>query len=176
MTTDSQRKSEFYRSFKDSIDKLGSYANDPLLNRLFFSHVISVMEKYLSDLFIHEISEDIIKLKRLANKNKFTEQKLGVAFALNNSVSDWIIDPMKKMVWHRLNDIQSLYKDVLDVRFEIERPVIDAMDLRHDLVHRNGFDIEGNVISVSEEELSNLISTINQFISKIDDEYLIRGN
>lgn len=172
MTTDIQRKSGFYRSFKDSMDRLGSYSCDPLLNLLFFSHVISVMEKYLYDLFIHEISENSTKLKRLANQNKFKEQKIGVAFALNNSVSDWIIDTMKKMVWHRLNDIQILYKDVLGIRFELERSVIDAINKRHDLVHRNGFDTEGNAVSVSEEELSNLISTIDQFISKIDHEYI----
>jgi len=172
MPTDIQRKSEFYVSFKDSIDGLRGYSSDSLLNRLFFSHVISVMEKYLYDIFIHEISEDSTKLKRLANQNKFKEQKIGVAFALNNSVANWIIDTIKKMVWHRLNDIQILYKDVLGIRFELERSVIDAINKRHDLVHRNGFDTDGNAVSVSEEELSNLISTIDQFISRIDDEYI----
>ena len=161
MTTDAQIKSEFYRAFKNSMDHLKAYPSDPLLNQLFFSHIISVMEKYLYDLFIHEISEDNKKLRRLANQNKFKEQKLGVAFALNHSVADWIIDTMKKMVWHRLNDIQILYKEVLNVSFELELPVIDAIRKRHDLVHRNGFDMEGNIVSISEEGLGTLISTID---------------
>jgi hypothetical protein len=129
------------------------------------------MEKYLYDIFIHEISTNNHKLRALANQNKFKEQKLGVAFALNNSVSSWIIDTMIKMVWHRLNDIQILYKDVLGITFELERPILDAITKRHHLVHRNGVDFEDNPISVSKDELYNLIAVVDSFILKIEKEY-----
>jgi len=171
MTIDTQGRSDFYNSSESDLNALTNFKNNPLINRLLFAHAISIMEKYLYDLFIHEISTDNEKLKRLANQNKFKEQKLGVAFALNNSVSDWIINTMKKMVWHRLNDIQIFYKDVLGISFELERPLIDAINKRHHLVHRNGFDLEGNVVSISYADLENLITTINRFISKIDEKY-----
>ena len=171
MTTDIQGRSGFYNSFESELNALKTYQNDPLINRLLFSHTISIMEKYLSDLFIHEISFNDVKLKRLANQNKFKEQKLSVAFALNNSVSDWMINTMKKIVWHRLNDIQILYKDVLGISFELEHPVIDAINKRHHLVHRNGYDLEGNLVSISDNDLENLITTIKKFIAKIDEKY-----
>jgi hypothetical protein len=73
MNISHQNKSPFYRSFKSDIDALLRVQNDPLLNRLVFSHAITVMEKYLYDVFIHEISSDPTKLQRLANENKFKE-------------------------------------------------------------------------------------------------------
>ncbi len=112
MTTDIQGRSSFYHSFESDLNALKTYDSDSLINRLLFSHTVSIMEKYLCNVFIHEISTDNVKLKQLANQNKFKEQKLGVAFVLNNSVSDWIIDTMKRMVWHRLNDVQIFYKKI----------------------------------------------------------------
>jgi len=172
MNTNHQNQSPFYQSFKADIDALSGIQNDSLLNRLVFSQTITVMEKYLYDVFIHEISSDPAKLQRLANENKFKEQKLAVAFALNNNVSDWIVDTMKKMVWHRLNDIHILYKNVLSITFNLKRPVIDAINKRHHLVHRNGFDIQGNVVSVTKGELNALFSVVDDFISNIDDAYM----
>lgn len=171
MTTETKGRSIFYKSFKSDLNAVGKYQNDPLINQLFFSHTITIMEKYLYDLFIHEISTNEAKLKRLANQNKFKEQKLGVAFALNNSVSDWIINTVKQIVWHRLNDIQSFYRDVIDISFDVDRLVIDAINKRHHLVHRNGFDLEGNTISISDSDLNNLINIIDRFISDIDKKY-----
>ncbi len=171
MTTDTQGRSGFYNAFKSDLNALRNYQNDPLINRLLFSHAISIMEKYLYDLFIHEISTNEAKLKRLANQNKFKEQKLGVAYALNNSVSDWMIDTMKRMVWHRLNEIKVFYRDVLDISFELKRPMLDAINKRHHLVHRNGFDLEGNPVSISDGDLNTLIVAIDGFISQIDEKY-----
>ena len=172
MTAETPRQSDFYLSFESDLRKLATYHDDPLMNRLLFSHVITIMEKYLSDLFIYEISNNDGKLKRLANQNKFKVQKVTVEFALNNSVPNLIIDAMKRMVWHRLNDIQVFYKEVLGIPFELERDVINAINKRHHLVHRNGFDFEGNTVPVNDEELRTLISMIDEFISNIDEKYI----
>jgi hypothetical protein len=79
---------------------------------------------------------------------------------------------MKKMVWHRLNDIQILYKNVLIITFDLERPIINSINKRHHLIHRNGFDLQGNTVPVTQGELNALFSAIDNFISKIDDKYM----
>lgn len=94
-----------------------------------------------------------------------------VAFALNHSVSDWIIAAMRSMVWHRLSEVRIFYKNVLGIGFDIERPVLDAIKKRHDLVHRCGFDLAGLSVSVSHQELGDLMVIIDDFVRKIDLAY-----
>jgi hypothetical protein len=171
MSTDSQTGSQFYQSFKSNLEALRCFPEDLLLNRLLFSQIITLLEKYLLDVFIHEITTNTTKLQTLANHNKFREQKLGIAFALNNSVRDWIIDTMRKMVWHRLNDVQILYKAVLGITFELERPIIEAINKRHDLIHRNGFDLRGNNVPVTHADLCGLINAVDSFVINIDEKY-----
>ena len=78
---------------------------------------------------------------------------------------------MKQLVWHRLNDIQIFYKNVLGIAFDLERPIMDAINKRHHIVHRNGFDLDNNAISVSDHDLTNLILAVDNFILKIDAQY-----
>jgi hypothetical protein len=42
------------------------------------------------------------------------------------------------------------------------------IDCRHDLVHRNGKDKEGNVIEITEEKIMVAKKEINTFIDNID--------
>lgn len=172
MNTSTQGRSQFYHSFRTDIDALAGIEGSPLLNRMAFSQAITVMEKYLYDVFLSEISSNDRKLQRLANENRFKEQKLSVAFALNNSVGDWMIRSMRMMVWHRLNDVQIIYKNVLGLVFEIERPVIDAINRRHHLVHRNGFDLRGEAINITESDLCALFRSLDDFVSTIDEAYM----
>lgn len=153
------------------MDALSRVQDDPLLNKLVFSHAVTILEKYLCDLFIHNLSSDPEMLRRLANENMFREQRVGVVFALNNCISDWMIKAMKRLVWHRLNDIQILYKNVLLITFDLDRSILDAINKRHHLVHRNGFDWEGNAVSVVQRDLDVLFSDIDEFVSRIDRQY-----
>ena len=95
-----------------------------------------------------------------------------VAFALNHSVSDWVVAAMKSMVWHRLSEVRIFYKNVLGISFDIERPVLDAIKKRHYLVHRCGFYLAGLSVSVSEQALDDLRVTIDSFVRKIELAYL----
>ncbi len=171
MTIETEEFSRFYLDFREGVEQINAYSSDIFLNKLFFSQLISLMEKYLSDVFIYEISHDETLLKKLANENKFKAQSLPVAFALNHSVSDWIVAAMKSMVWHRLSEVRIFYKNVLGISFDIERPVLDAIKKRHDLVHRCGFDLAGLSVSVSEQELDDLRVTVDNFVRKIDLAY-----
>ncbi len=49
--------------------------------------------------------------------------------------------------------------------------LIDAIK-RHHIVHRNGFDMDGNHIATSTRELNELIHKIDSFILDIDKKYL----
>ena len=129
------------------------------------------MEKYLYDLFIHEISTDRAALIKLGSQNKFRTESLKIPYLLQNSVENFIINAVKNFVWHRLNDVDVFYKNVIGVTFNINRHLLSKLKTRHDIVHRNGFDLEGNTVTISNEELMDCITTITSFIMDIDKKY-----
>lgn len=147
-------------------------ARDPFLNRLYFAHAVTLMEKYLSDVLLSEIRASPTALKRLANMPKFRDQCLPIPQALNTSVSDYIVRGMQNEVWHRLNDVQAVYSATLRVDFQIPKFLRDAIIKRHHIIHRNSTDLQGNAVAVTDDEVLSLYSELTRFLKDIDRKYL----
>ncbi|CAN2040781.1 RiboL-PSP-HEPN domain-containing protein [Candidatus Magnetomoraceae bacterium gMMP-15] len=172
MNSNQTDHSEFYNEFQNGIRKIISQTNnDKFHNKLYYSNVISLMEKYLYDLFIYKIKSDRNALVTLGTQNKFNNVSLKIPYLLHNSVEEFIINAMKNIVWHRLNDIDVFYKKVLRIQFNLNREILNILKTRHDIVHRNGFDLDGNMVEITDQKLETCINLINQFILDIDKKY-----
>ena len=171
MTSDQYAPSNFFVEYQSGIDIIVNQSGDDFHNKLYFSNVVSLMEKYLYDLFVHEISNDRTALVKLGSQNKFKSESLKIPFFLQNRVEDFIINSVKNLVWHRLNDVDVLYKNVLGIHCNISKKLLEKLKVRHDIVHRNGFDLDGNSIVIPNTYLSECISDINIFIKGIDKKY-----
>lgn len=171
MTTSSYQPSSFFQQFKTDIETLDTSLQDPLHNKLYFAHCITLMEKYLSDLFIHEVTTNRESLIKVGLLNKYKDQTIKVGYLLHNSVEDYIIDSLKKMLWHRINDADVLYKHVLGITFNKSRNLTTLINLRHDIVHRNGHDYDGNSINITDEKLACCVNEITSFTQDIDRKY-----
>jgi len=176
MTSSQYTPSSFFEEYKSGIDCISSQNRDDFHNKLYFSNVISLMEKYLYDLFIYEISNDRVALVKLGTQNRFKLESLKIPYLLHNCVEDFIINSMKNLVWHRLNDVDVFYKNVLNIPFNINSNLLGKLKVRHDIVHRNGYDLNGNKVEISDHELDDCISTTNTFIKDIDKKYQSKKN
>lgn len=161
----------FFVEFESGINCIRGQNGDNFHNKLYFSNVVSLMEKYLYDLFIHEISTDRVAMVKLGSQNKFKSEALKIPWLLHNRVEDFIINATKNLVWHRLNDVNVLYKSVLDIPFEINGTILKILKTRHDIVHRNGYDLEGVCSDISGQELTDCIDIITKLIRDIDKKY-----
>ena len=168
--------SRFFDEYKYGIDCINSQNRDNFHNQLYFSNVISLMEKYLYDLFLYEITNDRIALVKLGSQNKFKSESLKIPYLLHNCVEDFIINSMKNLVWHRLNDVDVFYKNVLNISININSNLLGKLKIRHDIVHRNGCDINDNKVKISDHGLDDCISTIDIFIKDIDKKYQSKKN
>ncbi len=173
MPSESYLASKFYQNYQIGINNIKSQNKDFFHNKLYFSHVISLLEKYLHDLFIHEISSNRNALIKLASHNNFRGQSLKIPFLLHNKVEDYMIHAMKNFVWHRLNDVDAFYKNVMGIQLNISDKLLDKVDVRHDIVHRNGFNLDNNPIEISAADLSECIELTNDFIVDVDRKYHI---
>ena len=173
--TSNQCKSSFYEEFCSGIEIIENQNNDEFHNKLYFSNVISLMEKYLYDLFIHEISSNRKAIVRLGTQNKFRTESLKIPYLLHHTVEEYLITAMKNMVWHRLNDIDVLFKNVIGIKINISTALLETLNIRHHIIHRNGYDLEGNKVVIKDQDLQNCIALVNSFVFEIDKKYQTQG-
>lgn len=168
-----EQSSQFFKSFQLGVDQIrASETTDDLHLKLYISYIVSLMEKYLSDVFIYEISTNRENLMRLATHPKFRQQKLTLPYVLNHDVEAYLITSVKNLVWHRLNDVETLYKHVLDIDMNIQRELLEKLKLRHDIVHRNGYSIDNQLIVVTHQQLCDCIRLFVSFVKEVDANFI----
>ncbi|CAK1711401.1 RiboL-PSP-HEPN domain-containing protein [Vibrio crassostreae] len=167
--------STFSADFHEGIVRIQQAASnaDSFHRKLYYSNVVSLMEKYLSDLFLYEITENDEKFNLMTSAQKFQTQKYPVAEIFNGDVKEKVITSIKNLVWHRLNDIDPLFKHTFGIRIHIHTGLTDKLALRHDLVHRNGYTLAGELVDITLEKLNECIQTIVDFVDDIENKYQI---
>ncbi|HCE4571542.1 TPA: hypothetical protein NJ576_000647 [Vibrio parahaemolyticus] len=162
----------YLNTFTEGLTQIRAQSRDSFHNQLYFSNVISLMEQYLSNLFIFEITNSPESLRKLASHDKFRSATVTVPFALNNPIDEYLIHSMKALVWHRLNDVEMYYKKVLGIRFNISIELLKQLELRHDLVHRNGHTLDGDKVDITDGDLDQCIALVELFVLDIHAKYV----
>ncbi|NTV46086.1 MAG: hypothetical protein HGB11_06105 [Chlorobiales bacterium] len=143
--------------------------------RLLFVNVITALETYLFYAFIKTVLSKPDLIRRVAESPELKKEK--------DSPSDVSMDKMvsrvetylsDKVVWHNLKRVMPMYNEVLKLNFPpgID-PIFQAIEKRHDIVHRNGKtkkDVEINVTAKDVQDLivevKNLVHSLSESIRK----------
>jgi len=73
------------------------------------------------------------------------------------------------MLWHRLNEVGRLYRNTLGVQFPQDmKELLEAVQIRHDFVHRNGRTAEGKELSLTVEQVKELIKIVEKLVEEIE--------
>lgn len=180
LAQDIARISGFYSHFSGAIldieRLLGTRVDPsvgPCLLRLLYVNVVTSLETYLSDAFINCVVNDQSLLRRfLETTPEFQAKKISYAEVLkaaedvDRTVRAHLID----VVWHHIGRIKPMYEQTLGITFpdELTAKISRAVFIRHDIVHRNGRTKDGKEIEVSEQDVRELIQTVEDFVKHID--------
>lgn len=174
--------SEFFETFINEIKNLrelndykfeANESIDGTLRRQLYVGVIATMETYLSDAFI------ITTLKSPEYKEKFVKtfkDFKDISFSLTDLFDQYkdVDNICKKalldLIYHNLPKIKGIYKDTLGIDLGNIAEPYKAVKVRHNLVHRNGKNKEGQHFVVTKEIISDLIDKIENFIFIIDEQ------
>ena len=74
------------------------------------------------------------------------------------------------MIYHDLPKVKVMYKDCLKITFPDIAELMKAIKIRHDMVHRNGKNKEGEEIEMSKSMVSDVITKVEIFVKAIDEE------
>lgn len=168
-----------YLYYKDSISKvvilLSAKIDNPLLSEIFYRQiyisVISYFETFLwltvvnltkaNPLFIEKIINNHPLFKQEEHLNKSKEQKIEMTKTLINSI------PYNDLE----HKVRKLYKSAFDIEIPIDDKLVEHFkNTRNHLIHRSGYNKQGNKIKVDAIVIKNLIEICNKFVDNITEK------
>jgi len=169
-----------YEQARTFLDAHGSEDGGALLNRMVFSQHVAALEAFLGDILIKTVLDDSkVILRLLENDTELRKDRVSLLDMQNNPnlVVERVGGYLKDIRYHNLAKVSVLYKIALGVDLLVEKNQTDrlfaAMQLRHDCVHRNGFNKDGvklenftkAYVSETAAEFGKLVARVNLALS-----------
>lgn len=148
-----------------------------LINRMVFTQQVSALEAYLGDTLIKRVldSEEALQ-KLLAQDKDLKDIKLSLACVSKNPniVRDTVKNHLQETLFHNLAKVASLYKIALNIDIwpsqEIKKKLFTAITYRHDCVHRDGRDKNGQELLVfTSEYVREVLDAFSSFAKHISE-------
>jgi hypothetical protein len=169
-----------YVSFRDHIANIKqlSHLSVPTpqqshYSKLLYLNVIIVLEAYLFETFVGKVSADRALLRQFFR----TDERISSQTIRLEKVFEYVDDPVKKFQehfatysWHRLTSVGSMFEKTMNVKFPKSDDLKKAIEIRHDIVHRNGKTNEGNEHTIGQKDIDNLIGVVETFVREIEDQ------
>lgn len=154
-----------------------SEPDNPVLLRMCYSGIITVMEAYLADIFIRSVEHPAVKRRFVESYEKFragSKKPLSEVYKLLDSLDKTIENELFSLSFHHIPTVKKLYNDCLLIRYpnKLISPVARAVQVRHDIVHRNGRNIKGKQHAISRTQVLELEEHMHAFMNFTDTEVL----
>ncbi|HHW4400229.1 TPA: hypothetical protein ACUNCG_000773 [Aeromonas hydrophila] len=175
------------RSFNESISHIKDMLEIPIkpekeryLLGMLQVNTITAMETYLAESFISSLEIDQkFMFNFLSNSKEYQKETMHLSrlFDSVSAVENHIVAVKKRVKeslvdksWHNISDIVvPLYKITYGI--ELPRdigPIYVAVSQRHDWVHRNGKNKEGELLEISKATINELITKIEELVMFVD--------
>jgi hypothetical protein len=168
-----------YHGSSDLLAQSGSADGGHLVNRLVFSHQVTALEAYLGDTLKNEVFRDRQAMQRLIDQDadlkiqKFTLAEMAKEPHLIERI---MREHLRGIMYHNLPKVDVLYRIALEFRIlnltADKDSLFAAVLLRHDCVHRNGSDKDGQELKVftktfvqqTADSIRDLVQSIEQAV------------
>lgn len=171
----SQAKSIFDNQITSVKNLLQAGIADPSqthsFNTMIFGYVIAAMENYLFTAFAQKVSTNpSFKLVFISEK---IDKKFSISEFLSSSnfVEDKVTEALNKISFHNVIESKKLFKNVLQhdlMTNEQSQYFINSVGIRHDCAHRGGYDTDGNITSITNEMIEELIQKVCSMIENVE--------
>jgi hypothetical protein len=139
--------------------------------RMLYSNAISALETYLSDALTIKIITSKNHLRSFVETYKdFNESKFSISeiFKMHEKIEDRVNDALRGIMYHNLPKLKGIYKDSLGVSFPDISFLTKAIIKRHDFVHRSGKTVTGEMQTLSQKDINELVEKIVEFVTEVN--------
>nr|WP_315234026.1 hypothetical protein [uncultured Albidiferax sp.] len=135
------------------------------------AHVVTAVEAYLSSRFIEVVLSSDENMRRLvesdpefANRTFTIKEIFTKSSQLKNDINIYLRD----FIFHNLKKVKPMYGSVLNVDFGDIKWLFQAVALRHDCVHRAGYDKDGNEAAIDKKSIEKLIADCQTLVHSVE--------
>jgi len=135
------------------------------------THVVTAVEAYLSSTFIEiALSSESFMQKLVETDPEFAKRKFTIQeiFTKRESLKDDLRQYLKDLIFHDIAKVKEMYMSVLDIDFGEVSWLFKAVVLRHDCVHRAGYDKDGNEVPLTTISITELIERCATLVHEIE--------
>lgn len=142
------------------------------LNNMLFAQVVTAIEAYLSSSFISTVVNSDALIRRLVETDPELAKR---QFSLKEIFTQWedlkflVARYLKDLIFHDLKKVKPMYLSVLDIDFGDVSWLFKAIHIRHDCVHRNGFDKDGSQHQIESDAIIDLVKKCARLVSEIEE-------
>lgn len=155
------------------------YAVEPLpdeprsnIYKMLYAKAITNMETYLGDtLKKYVLNDDKYLRKFVETYEPYAKELCHVsdAYKILETVKDRVkLTLCEEIIYHKLPKLKGIYKSVFNIDMGDIQDLMQAVSIRHDIVHRNGKDKDGNEHQITKEDVLAVAEKVNNFIYAID--------
>lgn len=145
------------------------------LQRQIYSGAITCLEDYLSTTLIQKVLNDEKYFKQFVKTFKSIKNRkfdLSEIYDKMDGLRDVVKKELAEVIYHDLPKVRGMYKDTLEIEFPSISDLMEIVSNRHDMVHRNGKNKNGEKIEISREVVSSVIEKVEKFVQEIEDEII----
>lgn len=147
---------------------------DDLLLRLLFANLITSLEVYLYGVMKDLVESDQKLLLSVAKSKKFKDRKLPIHFVLASDPKRYLMQLISEINFHNLSDVEPLFREAFGIKIPLKDDILQAIRLRHDIIHRDGFSKTGNLISIDSDAIKNTADVIQDLVKAVDQQLVER--
>jgi len=151
--------------------KMSSSRNERSKLVMLFGHIIGALEAYLSATFIENCLASNNRMRLLIETDpEFAKRKISMRdiFVKRENIDLEVKRYLKDLIFHNLAKVKLLYRNVFSVEFGELEWLYKAIGLRHDCIHRAGYDKNGNKANIELQAIEILIKKCNELVSSLE--------
>jgi len=147
-----------------------------IVNRMIFTQCIAAVEAYLGDTLKNGVLGSSVATRAMLDREKVlskTSIPLAAVAANPMIVSETVAKHLSDLIYHRLEQVADLYHIAFGIGIwpnkDTSGKLFGAVKLRHDCVHRNGKDKDGNELtSITREYVNSVLNAALAMVVHIE--------
>ncbi|MGP3252681.1 HEPN domain-containing protein (plasmid) [Serratia marcescens] len=164
-----------YARTLDYLLSLKDFDNADFLVKMQFSYSVTVLEACLSEMLKSLVLTSGFYIRNaLANIPELQKSTVSLLEAYDyqdkSEIEKAVITYLSKVLYHNIPKVIALYSSILGIdkpiHINIEN-IVKIIALRHDIVHRDGKTIDGDVINISYDDLNDFVFDIKNFLENM---------
>lgn len=184
---DGKKAVEVYKDAIEQIKKLMEvHIEDQELiayyNRMVYANIIATMEAYLSKTIIMLVLGDEELFWRFVHKFDWNKEKISVSDIkeVYDGMNMKVQTALAEVIYHNLPKVKKMYELILEIDILTDEEemsyLCSAINIRHDIVHRNGRKKTDSTMKefhvIKTEDINELISHVDKLVDDIEEKLL----